>query len=92
MSDKHPNLNLRAPLFVDATAPRSLTCPAPGCRNLIPGSVIMCIRHWAMLPPHIQRTLAAFTALDQRDDTKYRGAMEEAMGGIAWLEKNKGRV
>lgn len=84
-------INVPLPGANDPTVPRPLTCPVTDCRNLIPSSVVMCIRHWAMLPPHIQLTLKSFIAIDQRDDIKFTGAMKEALGGIEWLEKH-GRV
>lgn len=85
------------PAFVPIPVPVSEStittdCPATDCNRSIPAIQVFCVQHWLMLPPYTQRTLASFNALSQRRDDKFQAALAEAIGGIAWAERNAGRL
>jgi hypothetical protein len=46
------------------------TCHAEGCEVAVPPKLLMCLKHWRMVPKHLQREVwmrAAIDAVAQRE-------------------------
>lgn len=57
-------------------------CEADGCGAVVPDSMIMCPRHWGMLPVSLRRAIKE----TDRDGALYEQLIEQAVERIALVE------
>ena len=73
----------------DVVAPHH--CHARNCRIAVPRTMLMCIRHWRMVPKHIQRQVWDNYVEGQCDYSppptdKWHEAADAAINAVAELE------
>lgn len=65
-------------------------CHARGCPIAVPPKLLMCIRHWRMVPRDIQRRVWAHyrpgQEIDKRPTRQYLEVMNEAIQAVAARE------
>ena len=66
------------------------TCHAEGCEAVVPPKMLMCLRHWRMVPVGLQRSVWRFYVPGQeirKDPTvEYLRAAGEAITAVAHIE------
>lgn len=69
------------------------TCHAKGCERTVPPRLLMCARHWRMVPSELQaRVWATYEPGQERrkDPTPaYLDAAHEAIDAVAWIEARR---
>jgi hypothetical protein len=80
-----------APLLTLPTIPH--TCHARGCSVRVPPKLLMCARHWRMVPPQTKADIWAHyrpgQEVDKRVTKEYLFAMEMAINCVAAAEKDR---
>jgi hypothetical protein len=67
------------------------TCHALGCDKTVPPRLLMCGRHWAMVPKPLQRTVWATYQPGQEDSKDPSGAyLAAAKAAIAAVARQEG--
>jgi hypothetical protein len=65
-------------------------CHARGCGKPVPPKLLMCYRHWCMVPSHIQKlvwdTYRPGQEIDKRPTAQYLKAMKLAIDSVAARE------
>ncbi len=65
-------------------------CHAKGCPKVVPPKLLMCGRHWRMVPAELQRKVWATyrpgQEVDKRPTRAYLDAADEAIAAVAALE------
>ena len=78
------------PLFPAERAERPHTCHARGCDRAVPPELLMCGRHWRMVPRILQRAVWAAYRPGQCDDKRpseaWHLAADAAIGSVARAE------
>lgn len=59
-------------------------CAADGCKKEISIALLMCGRHWKLVPRQLQR--AIWRTINDRDRTKYSGYVCDAIVAVANAE------
>lgn len=71
------------------------TCHAEGCTRVVPPRLLMCPRHWAMVPPALQagvwRHYRTGQEIDKRPTREYLDAAHAAIAAVAVAEKGAQR-
>lgn len=66
------------------------TCHALGCRAFVAPKLLMCGKHWRMVPPEIQRqvwaTYRSGQEVDKNPSFEYIQAQKRAVAAVAQLE------
>lgn len=74
-----------------ATVPRAHTCHAKGCSVVVPEKMLMCRRHWRMVPVALQRAVwdAYVPGQEKRKDPtrRYLDAAHAAIDAVAKKER-----
>lgn len=69
-------------------------CHADGCKVAVPPSMLMCLRHWRMVPRALQsavwRTYRNGQEIDKRPSPAYMIARRAAVQAVAEKEKRCG--
>ena len=67
------------------------TCHAKGCAVEVPPKLLMCLKHWRMVPPHLQRQVWHWyrpgQEIDKQPSAEYLTAMEAAIDAVARQEQ-----
>jgi len=67
------------------------TCHAVECNTPVPPRLLMCLRHWRMVPPAIQRKVwreyRPGQEVDKRPSAEYLVVMKEAIAAVREKEK-----
>ena len=65
-------------------------CHALGCKTLVPPELLMCLKHWRMVPKDIQKRVWAHYRDGQCDDKnpskEWHQAADEAINAVAIKE------
>lgn len=71
-------------------------CHARGCKRAVPRRMFMCAEHWAMVPPHLQRTIwATYRPGQERPETSigpsraYLKVARQAVEAVAAKEQRR---
>lgn len=68
----------------------SHTCHAEGCSKVVPPKLLMCLRHWRMVPRDLQQAVWALyrpgQEIDKRPTMEYLEVMQEAIDAVAAKE------
>ena len=68
-------------------------CHAEKCKRNVPPSLMMCARHWRMVPKKLQRQVWAYyrkgQEIDKNPSDKYMCAYRLAVNAVAKKEGNK---
>ena len=71
-------------------------CHALFCKEEIPPRLLMCFKHWCMVPEGIQKRVLAYyregQCHDKRPSREYLKAAREAISYVAKLEKQVGET
>ena len=66
------------------------TCHAEGCSAVVPPKLLMCLRHWRMVPLHLQRLVWAHyrkgQEVDKRPSEEYMRVQRLAIEAVAQAE------
>ena len=66
-------------------------CHAIGCEKEVPPAMLMCLRHWRMVPRPLQkevwRTYRRGQEIDKNPSTAYLMAQKDAVAAVALKEK-----
>lgn len=69
------------------------TCHAVGCDKVIPPRLFMCLKHWRMVPPPLQReiwrTYRPGQEIDKRPSAEYMVAFKNAQSAVAAEQEKK---
>lgn len=72
------------------------TCHARGCKTPVKPELLMCLRHWRMVPPKLQRAVWSTYRPGQCDDKRpsreWHDAASAAIGYVALREGRKAQV
>lgn len=70
----------------------SHTCHARGCETAVPPKMLMCLKHWRMVPQELQKAVWAHYRAGQEKDKKpsaeYLDAANKAIAAVAWKEEH----
>jgi hypothetical protein len=70
------------------TAAHTHACSATGCQKQVPWNIAMCMAHWRLVPPHIQRRVyKAWHALlrwplETEEMAEHEAAIKEAVAAV----------
>lgn len=81
---------------MDEARRRNHTCHARGCKVHVPPEMLMCRRHWALVPRDIRRAVwAAYVPgqcdLDPPPSKEWHAAADAAIDAV-WKIENPGRA
>lgn len=66
-------------------------CHAKGCKTPVPPKMLMCLKHWRMVPRHLQRQVWAHyrpgQEVDKRPTREYLQVMDAAIDAVAQKEE-----
>ncbi len=67
------------------------TCHARGCEKSVPPKMLMCLRHWHMVPRDLQReiwhTYRPGQEIDKRPSREYMDVQQRAIAAVADRER-----
>ena len=71
-------------------------CHAKGCQVEVPPKMLMCFRHWRMVPRDLQKLVWSYyrpgQEIDKRPSTEYLEVMEAAIDAVAQKETVNAKV
>ena len=65
-------------------------CHADGCTTIVPTQMLMCRRHWRMVPPQIQRSVYQSWAVQQHTSEPVERYVKARTAAIAAVKTRKG--